>query len=111
MIKNAAEAREIVEQFKSAIHERFRQACSKAYFLAEGYLSGMEDPAVKALEGLLERNLERMKLINGPDKKCCHINVGICANHSLIHETEEFLAHYRESLSHHQPRGEHEKGK
>lgn len=37
-----------------------------------------------------------MKLINGSDEKCRHINVSLCANHSLIHETEELLKRAKE---------------
>ena len=42
---------------------------------------------------LLKRNLERMKLINGPEQKCIVQNKDEgCANHGLIVETAQALA-------------------
>ena len=43
-------------------------------------------------EKLLSRLLNRMKLINGDDSNCCHIDAGVCPNHALIHEVEEYLS-------------------
>lgn len=39
---------------------------------------------------LLDRALDRLKLINGDDTNCI-CNAQTCPNHSLIHEIEEFL--------------------
>lgn len=44
---------------------------------------------IKAV-GLIERFVERMKLINGPDENCCLTPIQ-CPNHALIHEAEAFL--------------------
>lgn len=47
---------------------------------------------------LIERLLDRMKRINGKDSKCVYgENWGVCENHSLIHEAENFLSHSSET--------------
>ena len=40
---------------------------------------------------LILKLVERMKLINGPDEKCCFHDPTKCPNHALIHEAEQYL--------------------
>lgn len=48
------------------------------------------------LVDLLKRNLDRMKLLNGGDEHCVHgAGHSLCANHSLIHETEKAISELR----------------
>lgn len=43
---------------------------------------------------LLQKNLERMKIINGSKKCCIARKPNVCPNHSLIEETEEVFCHH-----------------
>ncbi len=47
---------------------------------------------LKGSEGLLDRALERLKLINGPESKCVYADNDVlqCENHRLIREIEEW---------------------
>lgn len=122
MIKNAAEARELTKQYPD-IPDRDDEL---QYREAIGYLSGMEDPAVKGLVealGRLKDGHETCQKCEGDGRlwadgkahystyqgktiPCSH-----CAgNGETVADSREIasnaLAHYRESLGHHQPRGE-----
>lgn len=46
----------------------------------------------------LKRNLERMKLINGPNEKCIG-DPSLCFNHQLIHDTEALIIRASKELA------------
>lgn len=57
--------------------------------------NGMLPVLIARLEGdesLLDRALERLKLINGPEEKCIYADTDVtqCVNHQLIREIESW---------------------
>jgi len=82
-------ARDITESIQVVRHDITAGLCDGST------LAHFEDIvlAYAARISLLERNLERMKLINGPEDKCVFPDNDMeCQNHKLIRETEKAIA-------------------
>lgn len=91
--ENLALEAEIAEQARLLGKSGSKEASLLAILARERDEFGRKETELKAsivmAYGLLDRALERMQLINGPDSKCI-CNPHICENHTLINDIQAF---------------------